>query len=125
MAINDVYRIEGLTEERKGGLARLRALRRQLEETHDVLMLHAGDFLFPSFSSNFFHGRQMIDVMNLLDGRDATGAIDPRLFVAFGNHEFDASDCDRPAILRERVAEADFTWLASNIHFDRCARGSM
>jgi 5'-nucleotidase len=125
LAINDVYRIEGLAAEGKGGLARLRTLRRHLEESHDVLMLHAGDLLFPSYSSNFFQGRQMIDTMNLLDGRDATGTIDPRLYVAFGNHEFDAADCDRPVILRERVAESDFRWLASNIHFDGCAQGGM
>jgi len=56
LAINDVYRIEGLRDGTIGGLARVRALRLELErEAPDLLMLHGGDFLFPSFASRMYH----------------------------------------------------------------------
>src|SRR5688572_9892594 len=49
LAINDVYRIEGVDGGEAGGLARLRSLRAELEREHpDLLVLHAGDLLFPS-----------------------------------------------------------------------------
>ncbi|HQZ16404.1 MAG TPA: hypothetical protein PLD86_05965, partial [Vicinamibacteria bacterium] len=88
LAINDVYRIEGLQEGTIGGLARVRALRKELErEAPDLLMLHGGDFLFPSFASRMYAGAQMISVLNDLDGDSA--AFDPRMFATLGNHEFD------------------------------------
>src|SRR5712691_3648623 len=49
LAVNDVYRIEGVDGGQRGGLARLRSLRVELERTSpDLLFLHAGDLLFPS-----------------------------------------------------------------------------
>ena len=49
LAVNDIYRIEGVDERTAGGMARLRSLRKQLDRPNDpVLVLHAGDFLFPS-----------------------------------------------------------------------------
>src|SRR4030095_10897368 len=52
LAINDVYRIEGVDGGTIGGFARLRTLRKELEREHpDLIVLHAGDLLFPSFLS--------------------------------------------------------------------------
>src|SRR5262245_15348521 len=86
LQINDVYRIEGIEGGRKGGLSRVRALRKQLEaEGRPVLVLHAGDMLFPSVMSKFLDARPMVEVLNLLDGDPVTR--DPRLVATFGNHE--------------------------------------
>src|SRR6185503_2374576 len=88
LAINDVYRIEGVERGTVGGIARVRTLRQQLEREHpDLLVMHAGDLLFPSFLSRSFNGEQMVDVLNGLDGDET--AFDPRMFVVFGNHEFE------------------------------------
>ena len=110
LQINDVYKIEGLEGGQSGGLARLRTLRKHLEsDGTPVIVLHAGDTLYPSVMSKFLEARPMIDVLNLLDG-DAN-AFDPRLIVTFGNHEFDQSD---PSILMNRVRESAFEWVATN-----------
>src|SRR5262245_45066474 len=69
VSLNDVYRIEGLEDGQVGGLARVRSLRKELEKDHpDLLLLHAGDFLFPSFASRMYYGEQMVAVLNDLDG---------------------------------------------------------
>ena len=61
----------------------------------------------------------MIEALNSLDG-DAK-AFDNRMFVTFGNHEFDISTCtnSNPS-LNARVAESQFTWLAANLDFPHC-----
>jgi 2',3'-cyclic-nucleotide 2'-phosphodiesterase (5'-nucleotidase family) len=119
LAVNDTYRIEPNRHDDLGGLARLRTLRAEYEANGEpVLLLHAGDFLSPSLLSKSFHGKQMIAVLNQLDGRP--GQFDGHMLVTFGNHEFDESDCSKPAILRERIRESEFLWLAANIAFDRC-----
>lgn len=116
MAINDVYRIEGLNGGSIGGLARVRALRHELEkQSPDLLFLHGGDFLFPSFASRMYRGEQMIAAMNALDG-DAT-AFDPRMFVVFGNHEFERARLGDAAFLDERIEASQFGWLGGNVSF--------
>ena len=116
LAINDVYRIEGLQEGAIGGLARVRSLRKELErEAPDLLVLHGGDFLFPSFASRMYQGAQMISVLNDLDGD--TSAFDPRMFVTLGNHEFDQRRLRDAALLSKRIDESQFRWLAGNITF--------
>jgi len=113
LQINDVYKIEGLLGGTVGGLARVRTLRRQLEaEGRPVLVLHAGDLLFPSVMSKYLRGNSMIRALNLLDGDAA--AFDPGLVVVFGNHEFDDRD---PGILLGRVAQSDFAWVSSNTSY--------
>ena len=74
-----------------------------------MLVLHAGDFLFPSVMSKYLQAVPMIEALNLLDGSEE---FDGRLFVTPGNHEFDNPD---PQILFDRIAQSQFTWLASNI----------
>jgi 5'-nucleotidase len=113
LQINDVYKIEGLERGRIGGLARVRTLRKRLEaEGRPVLLLHAGDLLFPSVMSKYLRAQPMIRVLNLLDGDPA--AFDPNMFVVFGNHEFDDRD---PGTLLGRVAQSDFAWLSANTRY--------
>ena len=58
----------------------------------------------------------MIDAMNNLDGDPKK--FDARMFVAFGNHEFDDFDCNKqPAPLNARLDESQFTWLNVNLDF--------
>lgn len=110
LQINDTYKIEGLRAGAEGGFSRVRTLRKELEaEGFPVLVLHSGDFLFPSVMSKYLKGEPMIEALNLLDGADG---FDERLFVTPGNHEFDNPD---PQILFDRIAQSKFTWLASNI----------
>lgn len=116
LAINDVYRIEGVENGTRGGLARVRALRRELERDHPrLIVLHAGDLLFPSLLSDAYGGEQMVDVLNRLDG--AAGD-DPRLFVTFGNHEFDRKDAAGGENLAKRLEQSRFAWLGSDLLFD-------
>ncbi|HEX6904895.1 MAG TPA: 5'-nucleotidase C-terminal domain-containing protein [Thermoanaerobaculia bacterium] len=111
LQINDLYKVEGLEKGKLGGLARVRSLRNALEkEGKPVLMLHAGDFLFPSVMSDYLDARSMIRCMNLLDG-DA-GELDDNLIVTFGNHEFDNKSRD---LLTNRVAESGFRWVTSTV----------
>lgn len=122
LAINDVYRIEGVDGGTVGGLARLRTLRQELERQYpDLLVLHAGDLLFPSFLSRTFNGEQMIDVLNALDG-DAAG-FDPRMFAVFGNHEFEKDKLKDAALLDGRVEQSQFRWVNGNVVFAAGADG--
>ncbi len=107
--LNDVYRIAGLRGP-NGNLARVRTLRTKLESEGPVLVTHAGDLLGPSVMSRTYDGEQMVDVLNLLDGRDDLG-VDEAMWVVFGNHEFDAG----LAPLQARVQESKFRWLDTNI----------
>ncbi len=123
LSINDVYRIGGINSGRQGGMARVRALRAKLENSApDLLFLHAGDFLSPSFLGRSYRGAQMIDLMNVMDGSARRGSQDGRMFAAFGNHEFDDSHCGKDGPLPDLVAQSEFTWLASNLDFSKCKR---
>src|SRR6185295_14759582 len=113
LAINDVYRIEGVEGGKQGGLARVRTLRRELEREYpDLLVLHAGDLIYPSFASRMYNGEQMISVLDQLDGSDQR---DPRIFITFGNHEFDKRKQKDAGILAARIAQSQFTWLGGNV----------
>ena len=118
LAMNDVYRIEGVEGRQRGGMSLVRALRRQLEiQNPDLLLLHAGDFLFPSLVSEWTQGAHMVEMMNALDG--APGTYDPRMFVVFGNHEFDKSTQKDAAFLQARINQSEFQWLGANIRFSQ------
>ncbi len=122
LAVNDVYRIEGVEGGAVGGLARLRVLRAELEREHpDLLLLHGGDLLFPSLLSRLYQGEQMIDVMNRLDGDAA--AFDRRFFAVFGNHEFERDKLADAPLLDGRVEGSQFTWVSSNVEFAADAEG--
>lgn len=113
LQVNDSYKIEGLENGRVGGFARLRTLRHQLEARGEpLLMLHGGDFLFPSVMSKYLKADAMIQVLNLLDGK--ASAFDDNMLVVFGNHEFDDPD---PGILLRRIVQSDFGWLSSNTRY--------
>ena len=116
ISINDTYRIEGLSAVDSGGLARVRALRLEVESNGEAaLMLHAGDLLQPSLLSRQFGGDQMIDTINRLDG--VSEQVDPYTFVTFGNHEFDRRHASDAEWLRGIVEGSEFQWLSSNIDF--------
>jgi 2',3'-cyclic-nucleotide 2'-phosphodiesterase (5'-nucleotidase family) len=113
LQVNDVYKIEGLEGGNAGGLARVRTMRRYLEsDGSDVLVLHAGDLIYPSVMSKYLEGRPMIDVLNLLDGDEAKH--DDRLIVGFGNHEFDSRE---PKVLLARLEQSQFEWVSTNAHW--------
>ena len=112
LQINDTYKIEGLEAGRVGGMARVRALRRELEaEGRPVLVLHGGDIFFPSVMSKYLKGEGMVDALNALDGSED---FDGRFVATFGNHEFDDRD---PAVLFARLAQSEFSWVSSNVRY--------
>jgi len=115
--INDVYRIEGVEDGQVGGLARIRTLRKEMEERYpDLVLVHGGDFLFPSFASRMYNGEQMVSVMNSLDGNTA---FDDRMLVVIGNHELEKTKLKDASILDRRIEESQFRWLGSNIVFKK------
>lgn len=122
LAINDVYRIGGVDDGARGGVPRARALRAALEaEYPDLLMLHGGDAIFPSFLSRTYDGEQMIAALNMLDG--SREGFDPRMIAVLGNHEFDKSKLDQASVLADRIAQSQFRWLGTNVRFARGADG--
>lgn len=114
IVINDTYRLDNFPY--------LRSLRTQLEQKEGpVVVLHAGDFLFPSQLSKEYKGKQMIDIMNQLDG-NAIG-FDQRMLVTFGNHEFEKDKVSDAPMLQSRIDESQFFWLGSNLRFKYDAKG--
>ena len=108
LQINDVYEIAPLEGGKKGGMARVATLKKQLQkENPNTLTVLSGDFLNPSvigtleYNGKKIKGAQMIDVMNHL-GVD---------LVTFGNHEFDLKEEE----LQERLNESNAIWLGTNV----------
>jgi 5'-nucleotidase len=102
LQVNDVYQFAPVDGGTRGGLARVLTLRKQImSESPHALYLLAGDTISPSVESNTYQGRQMIDAWNA-SGLD---------YATFGNHEFDFG----PEVLRERMRESHFKWLAANV----------
>ncbi|MDJ0625276.1 MAG: 5'-nucleotidase C-terminal domain-containing protein [Candidatus Caenarcaniphilales bacterium] len=102
LQINDVYVTHTLSDGDEGGLARIATLKDEFQrENPNTLLLLAGDFLSPSVASKVFRGKQMIDVLNASGVDIAT----------IGNHEFDFG----VDILKQRMKEAEWTWVVSNI----------
>jgi 2',3'-cyclic-nucleotide 2'-phosphodiesterase (5'-nucleotidase family) len=116
VSINDVYRTQGVNNGKSGGLSRVRTLIKQLQdEGKETLVLHAGDFLQPSFSSRINYGASMISIMNQLD--EGLDVFDENMIVTFGNHEFDKGKMKYMNRLQQRIDESEFTWLDSNINW--------
>ena len=102
LQVNDVYQFAPVDGGKRGGLARVSALRQKImAESPHTLFLLAGDTISPSVESITYQGRQMIDAWNV-SGLD---------YATFGNHEFDFG----PDVLRERMSESKFKWLAANV----------
>lgn len=102
LQINDLAGLTRQDGDNLKRLARVAELKRNLETNgKEVLLILAGDFLSPSMSSGIFKGQQMIDVLNAMN-------VD---LVTLGNHEFDYGQEN----LREKMGQAEWTWLVSNI----------
>jgi 2',3'-cyclic-nucleotide 2'-phosphodiesterase (5'-nucleotidase family) len=100
LQINDVYSTVPING--AGGLARLATLKKRLSANgHPVLLTLAGDFLSPSVASSVFKGEQMVAALNAAGLDIAT----------LGNHEFDFGR----DVLIQRMAEAKFQWVISNV----------
>ncbi|MFN3851249.1 MAG: bifunctional metallophosphatase/5'-nucleotidase [Spirosomataceae bacterium] len=105
--LNDVYEISPLEGGKKGGMARVATVRKELiQKNPNVVTVLSGDFLSPSvlgtlkYEGKTIRGRQMVDAMNAV-------GID---WVCLGNHEFDISEAD----LQERINESKFNWINTN-----------
>ncbi len=108
--LNDIYRLDAVRAGKRGGLARVVTVLRQLKSQNPnvpIIVVHAGDFLAPSLESNVFHGAQMIDAMNFIHD------IAP-LYVVPGNHEFDYSSKNKEH-LTNAINRSRFQWIAANI----------
>jgi len=102
LQINDHYVLEPVDGGRRGGMARLATLVRDLKrENPNTIFALAGDTLSPSVESALMRGAQMVAALNAI-GLD---------FATFGNHEFDFG----PEVLRERMKESKFRWLSANV----------
>ena len=98
--VNDVYVMEGKDG---SGLAPLMTLigRERDRARGQALITFGGDLISPSALSSQTRGRHMIAMMNAIGVQAAVP----------GNHEFDFGS----EVLRKRVAESGFPWLASNV----------
>jgi 5'-nucleotidase len=102
LQINDHYVLEPVDGGRRGGMARLSTLVREVRRQNpNTLFVLAGDTLSPSVESSLMQGAQMIATLNAI-GLD---------FATFGNHEFDFG----PSVLAERMRESRFRWLSANV----------
>lgn len=106
LQVNDVYSSLPVDGGKAGGVARYAALVKQLKADaakngRHVVTVLPGDFLSPSVASGVFKGKQMVDALNAA-GLDIG---------TLGNHEFDFG----PDVLRERMKEARWKWVVSNV----------
>jgi 5'-nucleotidase len=102
LQINDTYVLGPVDGGRRGGMARLATLVREVKrENPGTIFAIGGDFLSPSVESTFLQGAQMVAAL------DAVG-LD---FATFGNHEFDFG----PTVLAARMKESKFRWLSANV----------
>lgn len=113
---NDTSRIGGLLDDR-GGLARVRQLRTELEEEcgGSVLVTVGGDVLYPSLLSRAYGGVPMVDALNRLDGKQ--DEVDPYLFATFGNSDFTPSSMKDAPQFASTLRQSQFTWLHTNIRW--------
>lgn len=99
LLINDVYVADTLADG-SGGIARVAEIHRRIKSEGPVLFVLAGDVLSPSLASKYFHGRQMVEVLNAAGLEYAT----------FGNHEF---ELERDTLVA-RIRESTFKWISAN-----------
>src|SRR4051794_21980441 len=97
---NDIDRME--EKDGRGGFARLMSIvKAERANGGTVFFIHSGDTLSPSLLSGIDKGAHIIDILNHM-GVD---------LLTPGNHEFDFG----PAVFRERMAEAKFDVVTSNM----------
>ncbi|WP_169569833.1 bifunctional metallophosphatase/5'-nucleotidase [Sneathiella limimaris] len=97
---NDMGEISGKSG--FGGFPELSTLiQMERERSPNSLTTFGGDLISPSLMSGLSHGVEMIEMLNLLKVDVAV----------IGNHEFDFG----PDVTRDRLKEAKFPWLASNV----------
>lgn len=102
LQVNDVYQFAPVDRGTRGGIGRVLTLRKQIQKVSpNTLFLFSGDTISPSVESITYKGSQMIEAWNVA-GLD---------YATFGNHEFDFG----PDVLRERIKESRFVWLAANV----------
>ena len=100
--MNDTYQFTPSDGGKRGGLARVLTIRKQVaKENPNTLMTLGGDTVSPSVETRTYRGGQMIDAWNAV-GLD---------YSVFGNHEFDIKTNE----LLERMKESKFTWLGANV----------
>jgi 5'-nucleotidase / UDP-sugar diphosphatase len=100
LQVNDWDRFQ--EDDGRGGLARLVSILEAENATAaNTLFVHAGDAISPSLLSGFDQGEHMIALLNEL----------PITAFTLGNHEFDFG----PEVAAERVAEATFPVVSSNV----------
>jgi 5'-nucleotidase len=100
--VNDVYQFAPVDAGKRGGLARLLTLKKQIkEENPNTIFTLGGDTLSPSVETLTYKGAQMIDAWNAV-------GID---YAVFGNHEFDV----KTDVLLQRMKESKFVWLGANV----------
>ena len=100
--VNDVYQFMPVEGGKRGGLARLLTLKKEvLSKNPNTIFTLGGDTISPSVETRTYKGKQMIDAWNAI-GLD---------YAVFGNHEFDIKT---PELLK-RIKESKFTWLGANI----------
>ena len=105
LQLNDVYQVAPVDRGRRGGLARVGTLQKQIRaKSPNTLFLLSGDFISPSVASRLFKGKQMVAALNAAGLDIAT----------LGNHEFDFG----PDVLRERMKESRFAYTIANV-FDK------
>ncbi|MDH3278352.1 MAG: 5'-nucleotidase C-terminal domain-containing protein [Nitrosopumilus sp.] len=71
------------------------------KKENNILFLHSGDFLFPSFLSSFFKGKQIVDILNQCGLNYCT----------LGNHDFDGGS----KVLKKRIKESKFKYIITNL----------
>jgi 5''-nucleotidase/2'',3''-cyclic phosphodiesterase and related esterases len=100
--VNDVYQFTPVDGGKRGGLARLLTLKKQIQaENPNVIFTLGGDTVSPSVETRTYKGAQMIDAWNAV-------GID---YSVLGNHEFDIKTSE----LLERIKESNFRWLGANV----------
>lgn len=98
--VNDIDRME--PSEDRGGVAKVASVvEDEAGRADHVLVTLGGDLISPSLLSSIDKGAHMVRLANEI-------GID---YAVPGNHEFDFG----PAVARQRLSEARFTWLSSNI----------
>jgi 5'-nucleotidase / UDP-sugar diphosphatase len=101
--VNDLDRFE--TKDGKGGYGRLAAVLAELRAGEvPVIATNGGDMISPSLLSGLDQGAHIVALNNAV-GLD---------IAVLGNHEFDFG----PEVLLERIAEADYLWVSSNVTLD-------